>query len=70
MVQERKQPKIDPIDKGLDKMDEVQGVAAERIAESLTLDGETHPPRNNIRKELKRLDASRHRRRNSPPESS
>lgn len=53
----------------LDRADEANGVIVTRIHETLQIDGETHPPRRNIGREVKRLhDRGKSRRsRTKPP---
>lgn len=48
----------------LDRADEDNGVIAVRIHETLQIDGETHPPRGEVEREVKRLHGRGKSRRN------
>jgi len=43
-------------------MDKVQNADADRIAQSLALDGDSHPSKINTIKEIRRINASKHTR--------
>lgn len=51
------------LDEFLDQADKAQGVTANRITESLAIDGETHPTRQLVKEEIQRFDARRPKRR-------
>ena len=52
----------DNLDDFLEQADQAQGVTANRITESLAIDGETHPKRQLVIEEIQRLDARKRKR--------
>lgn len=65
MGEERKQKVVpeEDLNQLLDKADVVEEVDIERITGTLAIDGETHPPRELVKQEIKKLHARKSTRR-------